>query len=226
MSASIIPTIRGYLSGDDAHQTAGIATITELIAANNPIVRLEQSWFYPQGGGQPSDQGTIGSSTVTHVVYDKDTGVVDHHVNTLDGLVVGEQYPFVIDEILRRRHSALHTAGHLIAAVVNCSHSALTATLGHHWPGESRVEFEGDLELLSANDIPHINSQLADAVRLDLPIKIVSSPDPLSREIEIQGFAPIPCGGTHVRSLAEIGAIVVTGIKKVKQRLRVSYTVN
>jgi alanyl-tRNA synthetase len=212
-------TVKRYLS--DPATTSGTATITEVFAADRPIVRVAETWFHPQGGGQKADRGKIGPMVVTHVAHN--AGDVDHFVSEVSSVRVGDQLVFQIDPDWRRLNAAYHTSGHLIASLVEARFPALRATAGHQWPGEARVEFDGRFgetsEIRSA-----LEEDIQRSLEMSLPIQIIGDPY-LDRAIQIGPYTPIPCGGTHVSSLSEISKIIVESVKKKSGRLRVSYTV-
>jgi len=117
-------------------------------------------------------------------------------------------------------NSAYHTAGHLLANILESQYPALRATKGHHWPGEARVVFEG--ELGDGIDIVSLNSTLASVLAKGLPVQIVGDPFS-SRAIQIGDFQSIPCGGVHIESLDQIQSITVTHLKQGKHPLVVHY---
>ena len=99
-----------------------------------------ETLFHPQGGGQKADRGTIGGRAVTHVAH-ADGGEVNHYLDSTDGLSVGDAVEIAVDAEWRQLNARWHTAGHLIAAVVEKLFPTLQGVAGHHWPGEGRVEF-------------------------------------------------------------------------------------
>jgi alanyl-tRNA synthetase len=211
-------TVKRYLA-DGA--LAGEAEVVELIEGATPIVRLSQTWFHAQGGGQKGDRGTIGHVRVTDVRHGPD-GVVDHHVESLAGLVVGQAYPLRVDADWRSLNSVSHTSGHLIAAVCEQLLPGLIAVNGHHWPAEARVEFAGEgLDRIQAR-IAEIEVSLAGCLAADLPVSICGDPF-TDRAIRIGDLPPVPCGGAHVASLGEIAAIRIRSVKIKGDRARVSY---
>lgn len=211
-------TIKEYLR-DGA--LAGEAKVIELIADPSPVVRLDHSWFHPQGGGQKGDRGRLGPVRVLDVRHGPD-GAVDHHVDSLEGLSVGQTLPFEIDLDWRRDNAVSHSSGHLIAAVCERLFVGFTATSGHHWPGEARVEFVGeDLERIQSR-LGEVEVALADCLAAKLPVDLHGEPL-TDRAIRIGDFAAVPCGGTHVSSLGEIGAISIRSVKIKGGKARVSY---
>jgi Ser-tRNA(Ala) deacylase AlaX len=209
------PAVLRYLY-DDALE--GTAEVVEVIAAERKVVRLRETWFHPQGGGQKADRGTIGAATVVHVACN---GLfVDHVVDDLSGIEPSGRFPFTVDAGWRRLNAAYHTAGHLIGAVVE-AYGGLRAVAGHQWPGEARVEFEGpegDLQRLKAD----LQTDIENALRTCS--KVTAEAGANGRAIRIGLWPPIPCGGTHVRDLSEIGPIDIGAVRRKGPRTRVSYS--
>ncbi|MBI3818888.1 MAG: alanyl-tRNA editing protein [Planctomycetes bacterium] len=188
-------------------------------------VSVDRSPFHPQGGGQKSDRGTIGGATVTHVMHG-DGGNVLHLVEDPPSLHVGDEVDLCVDPVWRKMNSTLHTAGHLIATIVEQRFSPVRAYGAHHWPGEARVEFN----LAGAPiDPARIEAELAVdlATAIDANLLVAVEGDPYTtRAIRIGSYSAIPCGGTHVSYL---GVLVSVSVKKVRQKagtLRISYDLN
>lgn len=202
---------------------SGETTITAILTEERPIVRTAGTWFHAQGGGQKADRGTIGQVEVYNVRHAPE-GEVDHYVNSIAGLKVGATYPFVIDADWRRLNANYHSAGHLLAAVAEQMFVGIHAVNGHHWPGEARVEFEGqDLERVVAR-LEDLEEQINAAIRKGAGIRTLG--DPLhDRKVQIGDFAPLPCGGTHATTTHEIGAIELRSAKVKGGVLRVGYDV-
>ena len=199
------------------------ATITEVHDEERKWVRLDRTIFHPQGGGQRADIGMIGACKVLDVRHGV-TGEVDHFVDRVDDLKVGGLARLVVDPEVRCLHARFHSAGHLIADAAIAVEPDLVAKTGHHWPGQSRVEFEGAVREPQAFAVK-LQDLIAAAIADDLPVTIVWGPN-LERGIRIGGGGLVGCGGTHVASLAELGAV---GIRKIQLKngvVRVSYTVD
>ncbi|MBS1155486.1 MAG: hypothetical protein H6R07_1410 [Proteobacteria bacterium] len=195
------------------------AKILAIICAKTTILRLDRTIFHPQGGGQKADKGLIGSAVVTHVTHNADC--VDHQVESAEGLAVGDTVQIKLDEDWRRLNAVYHTAGHLLAAVVEAIYPGLHAVSGHQWPGEGRVEFSGNTPAtqISAEEI---HARLTADLAQSLSVTIESDPFQ-TRTIRIGDYPAIPCGGTHVGQLGEIASILVTGIKAKSGRIRISF---
>jgi len=196
------------------------ARILDIQAGDSPIIRLDRTIFHPQGGGQKADRGTIGGVAVLSVRHNE--GEVDHVVSSTDGLAVGDSVELVLDEEWRESNSRYHSAGHLIAAIAEECFPGLRADSGHHWPGEARVEFSGNIpeDLEAARAL--IVSKLSESIERELTFD-VDNPENDTRTVRIGSFAAVPCGGTHVKSSGALAGLQVSAMKKKSQKLRVSY---
>jgi alanyl-tRNA synthetase len=211
------PTRLRYLD-DDA--LSGVAEVVEVSDGERKVIRLRETWFHPQGGGQKADRGTIGPAQVLHVARNDD--YVDHQVDDLAGIAVGAELPFAVDADWRRLNAAYHTAGHLIGSLVE-TQGELIAVAGHQWPGEARVEFEGeaaDLEALKRR----LEEDLEQAIARAVPVRTVHAEG--GRAIQIGDWPAIPCGGTHLVSLAGLGPVRIDAVRRKGPRTRVSYSLD
>lgn len=200
---------------------SGEAIIVDIIT-DEMIVRLDGTLFHAQGGGQQSDQGVLGGARVLKATHNGDN--VDHQVSSLDGLRVGDKVNISVDEARRVLNARYHTAGHLLAGVVERAFPGVKALQGHQWPGEARVEFGGDLP-----DKASVENRLQDAINeavvSDMKVAICGNPY-VNRAVQIGDFDAIPCGGTHVSSTSVLGAVHIKGVKVKGDRMKVSYELN
>jgi alanyl-tRNA synthetase len=206
---------------------------------------LNQSLFYPQGGGQPADQGIILGANAAYKVLDvRNVDGEVHHCIIDDGQAI-HQGCFVtmkIDKDRRMINSKYHTAGHLIAGVAEKINPELKAIKGHQFPGEACIEFDGTLSnwddflpKITSTVIEFINKnavvkteQLSpeDATRVvqDLPYELPK--DKALRVCHIAGFAPpLPCGGTHVKKLQDIAGLEIKKCKSKNGKTKIYYEV-
>lgn len=182
---------------------------------------LSETCFHPQGGGQPSDRGYINTSRVLKVVKVGDQ--VYHYVPDSGALQVGNPVHLVVDYEWRLICSKLHSAGHLISALVEDRYAGTKSTGGHHWPGEARVEFEG-LPTNTVVDVAGINLDLDNTVEFDLPVEVCFDQTG-ARSIQIGSFPQVGCGGTHVRTTGELNGVRVLKAKRKGEILRISYDI-
>lgn len=208
-----------YLASSDL---TGDAIVTGLIEGERKVVRLSRTLFHPQGGGQRADAGTIGGVAVLDVRH-AEGGEVDHVVADFGTLKVGESVALTIDAEKRLLHARVHSAGHMIADAAVTVAANLVPKSGHHWPGEGRVEFEG--EVADANAfVVALQAEVDRLVAADLPIAMLGDPNS-SRQIRIGDGAAVGCGGTHVASLAQLEQVTIRKVQQKKGVLRVSYGV-
>jgi misacylated tRNA(Ala) deacylase len=195
------------------------------VAARDDAVALDRTAFYPTGGGQPHDTGVLADSRVVDVRKEGD--LVWH---TLDGPVPAEgaQVQGEIDWARRHELMRTHTALHVLCGVIwNRWGKAVTG--GNMEPLEARMDFEFDP--LPEGFGAEVEALVNDELRADRPIEVSFLPrsDALQDEdlirtkvnlipesvteirvVDIVGLDKQADGGTHVRSTAEVGRIVVT----------------
>jgi misacylated tRNA(Ala) deacylase len=221
------------------------ATVT---AAADDHVILDGTYFYPGGGGQPSDHGTLSwaGGEVRVVEARKNHGDVRHHV--ADGTpslpATGTTVVGRIDADRRDRLTRLHTAQHVLSRVALDEFGAATVdnglTVDGGWVGVENADLDDDdvatIERLSnaAIDRDHPvhkterpREVVADAVpagraRIDA---IPDHVDPM-RVVEIDGLDVCPCGGTHVDRLGEIGTVRITASTAVDGVERIEFDVS
>ena len=218
---------------------------TVLSMKNGKYVTLDQTIFYPRGGGQPHDMGKIiKGDEVFNVVYvGKFSGEISHEVDHA-GLQVGDNVYCVLNWERRYKLMRSHTAAHVLAALLNKGTGAL---ITGNQLGEDRVRFDFSLEKF---DIVLLESYLAKANELfgtDVPVKwyelsreeamkipgvvkmaAAFPPDlPALRIVEIVGVDRQADGGTHVRNLKEVGKVeLVKTENKGKNNRRIYFKLN
>ncbi len=210
-----------------------VTTFTDAVeSATDEYIVLDGTYFYPEGGGQPADRGSLhwddGAADVVDV--QKEHGDVRHYVENVDGRLPeeGEEVKGQIDEERRTKLRRMHTAQHVVSKVVLDLFDAQTAGNQIH-PDRSRIDFEpADFE---ENEVHAIESRANAVLDQDLPVTkaemaraeaekqtpdgrglldlIPDHVDPL-RMVRIGAFDLCPCGGTHVDHLAEVGRIRIT----------------
>ena len=194
-------------------------------------VVLDRTFFYPAGGGQPCDRGTLrvaGADPLVIVDVVKSGPSVVHRLargtNRPAGLRLGAEVEGVLDWARRHRHMRLHTAQHLVSAVVfertglRTRHATLagsggTIDLEGPWPADrawsdvlDRVaEAVERPRPVAVEFVPRADWERAPAARSGM-VPLPAGVDPV-RVIVIEGFDRCPCGGTHARSTGEIGPV-------------------
>jgi Ser-tRNA(Ala) deacylase AlaX len=218
---------------------------TVISVKNGKYVILDQTIFYPKGGGQPHDTGKlIKGNDVYNVVYvGKFSGEISHEVDHA-GLQAGDEVCCVLNWDRRYKLMRSHTAAHLFASLLNQGTGALTT--GNQLE-EDHVRFDFSLakfdrELLEeyvaeanklfCTDVPVKWYELPKEEALKIPgvVKMAKAfpPDlPFLRIVEIVGYDRQADGGTHVRNLREVGKIVLIKTEnKGKSNRRVYFKLN
>ena len=207
-------TLRLFFHSDDLKANVEVLDCTP--QENEFAVVLRATLFHPQGGGQPFDTGWIGESQVLRVVQDP-----DRIIHFVDRPIKPDMTQIRIDEQRRRFNSRMHSAGHLIGHFVQAL--GWMPVKAHHWPGEGRVQFK-PLESAKEMDAEMIQHGIEQWVAHDLP-RLTSMREG-AREI---GFGELPaygCGGTHVRSLKDLGTVTIASLSMKKGMLSVHYSVD
>ncbi len=213
----------------DAYLKTFDATVTRIDAENNAVY-LGQSAFYPGGGGQPSDLGTLTHEGTTYSVVKM--GRDGAHI--LDGESLPPEGATVSGEIdWARRHKLMrtHTAMHILCGVVFRDYGA-SVTGGNMEPLKGRMDFEFErmqkelvaeieakinAEVAAARDI-RVNTlprdeamQIPDLIRT----KINLLPEHITeiRTVEIIGLDLQADGGTHVANTREVGKLSIPQYK-------------
>lgn len=187
------------------------------------IVVLDDTIFHPQGGGQPADTGTIRSEQgclhVTHVKRRED-GAIEHAGQILEGsLQVGETVSCAIDQEKRILYTRLHSAGHLIDVALEQLNIHWKPGKGYHFPDGPYVEYQTE-EVPDTNLAERLEGILQELISQDIPTEVnLSAP----QRVVTLGHKAIPCGGTHVNSLAELGTITIRGIKHKGDTVKIRY---
>lgn len=201
-------------------------TRTEVVAtsAEPAGIAVREGVVHPKGGGQPDDVVTVDGSPAS-VSKDAD-GVVWLHPES--GVAQeGSEVDVAIDPDVRRRHAALHSAGHLLDACVTplgyrnvgLSHAPGQAFLLYDLDGGSLPEGEDEkaalVERVLERAREHVAAGLAYSAEVD---------DEGVRRVSIETLQTDPCGGTHVRSTADLAGIAITRVRTKKGQLKLSYT--
>jgi len=225
---------------DDSYLRSCDARVVALTEQGGVV--LDRTVFYATSGGQPGDTGTLTTSAgvavpiATAVYTDAAKSEIAHvPAPNSPALKVGDAVTAAVDWDKRYARMRMHTALHLLSAVL-----PYAVTGGSVGETESRLDFDIPEAGLDKDDITaKVNAMIggnaavssrwiSDAELEANPglIKTMSVKPPMGtgcvRLIEIAGLDLQPCGGTHVRSTAEIGKVQVTQIeKKGKQNRRV-----
>lgn len=191
---------------------------------------LDQTVFYPQGGGQPADRGIIKNQEAIFSVQNvsNENGTIYHKGIFQTGSFKPSTVVEVdVDPQVRVLHNKNHTAGHLIDYSLAQLGYSLISGKAYHYPQGPYVEYNGTLEQSERAELQlSLEKVVNELVQQHLPVIItILENNPNKRAMFVRGYAPILCGGTHVINTKDIGYITIRKIKNEKGNLRVSYAV-
>jgi len=208
-------------------------TASGLDASGRPWAVTADTVFYPEGGGQPGDRGSLAGVAVEDVQR-RDTEIV----HTLATPVAPGPATLRLDWSRRFDHMQQHTAQHLLTAIARGRFGWAT-TAFHLGPETSDVEL--DVARLEREDLERLEDAVAAEVRAArpvtarrvspaeaeaLPVRSRGLPEGHEGEIrlvEIAGVDLNTCGGTHVRSTAELQAVSLVGTERLRGGTRVFF---
>jgi misacylated tRNA(Ala) deacylase len=219
------------------------ATVTDVVEGVGMV--LDRTAFYPGGGGQPADTGTLstpnGEITVTGMKR-IDGKIVHLLAENATFPTSGAKVQGAIDWDIRYRLMRTHTAMHVLCGVVWKDFGA-QVTGGNMGPERARMDFE--LEDLSEERVQHIEGRCNDIIAegrdvswktlpreeaFQIPdlirTKINLLPEHITevRIVEIDGLDIQADGGTHVKNTSEIGGLKIVGTRskgKANKRLEI-----
>ena len=209
-----------------------------VVAVHANAVELDRTVFYPLGGGQAGDTGTIGPWRVLDTRKGEAADAVLHLLDPEAKPEVGMKLAISIDWERRHRLMRLHTALHLLGAVVKAP-----VTGGRIGDDKAHLDFDIDMDKLAKDEIEERLNALTQAAHITCfywitdaeldarpeLVRTMSVAPPRGegrvRLLEIPGVDLQACGGTHVKSTAEIGRLAVARIRSEgKRNKRVTLT--
>ena len=218
-------------------------TSAQILSVTSSGFVADRSVFYCAGGGQPGDQGVVlwrgGAAKIIDTIKGDPPESIIHVLAPGDlPPPIGAEVALEIDWERRHRHMRMHTALHLLCAVV--PGQVTGGQIGHE---RSRLDFNVPTESLDRGEI---EARLTELIKADLPVTILSiTEDELVHRPELVRTAAVkppigqglvrmvkiadvdyqPCGGTHVATTGEVGNIAVTKIEsKGRQNRRIVLT--
>src|SRR5258708_3579127 len=191
-------------------------------------VYLDRTAFYPTSGGQPFDTGTMDGASVIDVI-DQEERVA--HI--LDAALSPGEITAQIDWQRRFDHMQQHTGQHLLSAVLE--ELFQIPTISFHLGAETSTIDLG-ASSLSLRQMEQAEERCAETVSESRPVTITfdeASADldlrkatertGTLRVVSIQGIDRSACGGTHVRSTAEIGSVLLRKTEKIRGNIRLEF---
>jgi misacylated tRNA(Ala) deacylase len=207
-------------------------------------VILGRTAFYPGGGGQPADKGSLGIGPVRADVVDarRESGNVVHVLDTAIPATV-QDLKGTLDWQRRYAHMRYHTALHVLSGVIWHNFRAKVtggqmrtdrARMDFSFPGEWTTDVVGEIERLTnealAENRPvkvyelEREEALADPDLIRTQVNLVPERVKRIRIVEIEGLDTQADGGTHVANTREVGEMGITGHKsKGRQNKRIEF---
>jgi len=202
-------------------------------------VVLDRTVFYPMGGGQPGDTGTLswpgGVLAIVDTRYGEGGSIL--HITEAGSAVPaeGEAVRAAVDWDRRYRHMRMHTALHLLGAVLRYG-----VTGGNIGADRSRLDFDMedtvDKDAVTAAMQALVGENHTVSCRWITDQELEAQPELVRtmsvqppkgaghvRLLEIEGVDLQPCGGTHLKSTAEVGSVRVSKVEKKGKRNRRVY---
>lgn len=203
---------------DDPYRTA--LDDVRITSVDGDVVTVDRTIFYAFSGGQESDCGAIGGHLVT--VASK----IDGHdiAYTIPGhpFVAGDVTAMRIDWARRYKLMRLHFAAELVLELMYRRFAGIEKIGAHIAEDKSRIDFVWPESLSAA--LPEVAAEVNALVDRDLAIASAFSDETTQRRYwQIEGFAKVPCGGTHLRRTSEVGHVRLKrdNIGKGKQRVNI-----
>ena len=236
-----VPLTRlGYYQ--DPYQTRLQTEVVDVLAEGELTqVYLADTIFFPQGGGQPSDQGVI-KGLLGRASVEKTTmqdGVVCHWAKVDDELYPDDEVTCELDWERRHWYMRIHTAGHLVHDALMSLVEGLIPQRGEHGDNPY-LKYKGTvddanlpqkLEALSNQLIAENRAVMTEEATLEELKKRTKFVPPNLPEgkplriLQIAGFDAMPDGGVHVKTLGEIGRVSITSMRAKKGSTTIKYTV-
>ncbi|HEY4307137.1 MAG TPA: DHHA1 domain-containing protein [Gemmatimonadaceae bacterium] len=212
----------------DAYRREFNATVVAR-GENDTRIHLDETAFYPTSGGQPHDLGTLNGVAIVDVI---DEGERIVHV-LASALPAGDAVSGKVD--WKRRYDLMqqHTGQHLLSAVFEDLFGFKTVSV-HFGADSATLDLDGDLvshqQLLAVE--ARANAIVAEARPVNVTfedaqsatgLRKASDRDGTLRIVSIAGVDRSACGGTHVRTTAEIGAVLLRSNEKIRKSTRVEF---
>jgi alanyl-tRNA synthetase len=193
-------------------------------------VVLDQTAFYPTGGGQPNDTGRLDDIEVSDVI-ETDDGTIFHVVKQSGRFAEGQTIEASVDHKRRLDHLQQHSGQHILSQAFIEACNAETRSF-HMSAQTSTIDIEmqtpTDECMRKAEEIANavifenrpMRVHLVDeAGAAKLPLRKESAVSGLIRVIEVADFDWSPCGGTHAKQTGQIGLIAIKSFERVKSNL-------
>ncbi len=213
---------------ENVYQSTFVATVTK---SEEDYIVLSETAFYPTGGGQPCDTGTINGKIVSNV--EEVNGEIRHYIN--DSIPVGSKVEGIIDWERRFDHMQQHAGQHMLTAAFVELYGYETTSF--HL-GSEKVTIDLNVENVSSQELEKVE-QLTNQIILEqreIETKWVSKEEvnqyPLRKTLSVEEnirLVIIPefdyngCGGTHPQNTGEVQVLSILGTERQKKKTRIEF---
>lgn len=204
---------------EDPYRTTATTTIATAIG---DTVTVAETLFYAESGGQESDRGTIGGHEVLEAR--KDGTEISYRLPPEHGLAVGQAVDIEIDWERRYRLMRLHFAAEVVLELVYRDYGPVEKTGAHIAEDKARIDFAWDGSISPI--LPELQTRAQAIFDANQPITSAYSDRAAERRYwQIDGFAQVPCAGTHLKRTGEVGTIKLKRRNPGKGRERIEIAV-
>ncbi|MBP2628105.1 MAG: serine-tRNA(Ala) deacylase AlaX [Firmicutes bacterium] len=199
--------------------------LTELTAkvtsVTKELVTVDRTIAYGFSGGQESDYGTINENSI--ITADKQGKQIIYTLAESHNLQVGDRVIMRIDWDRRYKIMRLHFAAELVLELVNQNFNKPEKIGAHIGQDKARVDFVWQGNISQIFEL--LERELKGIIDSDVPIESeFSDEENEARYWEIENFAKVSCGGTHIKRTGEVGQLVLkrNNIGKGKERIEIT----
>lgn len=219
----------------DAYLTTFTARIIERLTHDGrPAVVLDQTAFYPTGGGQPHDTGALNDVPVVNVI-ERESSTDGAIIHVLAADIAAEQVNGALDWTRRFDHMQQHTGQHILSQAF--VRAAQAATVGFHLgtdivtidlnradlPADVIEQVEDMANQIVFQDRP-VSARFVTAQELDhIPLRKPPKVEHNIRVVQVEGFDWSACGGTHVAHTGQLGLIKIIKVERRGNEARVEF---
>ncbi|HEV8486018.1 MAG TPA: DHHA1 domain-containing protein [Blastocatellia bacterium] len=227
------PTERLYFNDSNLLEFSAVVVGVVPSERGDQVV-LDQTAFYPTGGGQPNDIGKLNSAEVVDVFEDQ-AGAIVHLVKETSVFTAGQRVDGIVGRARRLDHLQQHSGQHILSQAFVQACGAETRSF-HLGALTSTIDI--DLQL-PTDDLMRAAEDIANAVVLEdrpmrihlvneeeaarLPLRKESAVQGTIRVIEVENFDWSPCGGTHAARTGQIGMIAIRSYERARKMTRVEF---
>lgn len=191
---------------------------TVVTSVNGNVITLQETIAYAFAGGQQSDDGVINNYNILQAV--KDGKEIYYTIDGDHSLQINDEVALSIDWPKRYKIMKLHFAAEIILELVNQHFNHPTKIGANITSEKARIDFLWENNISTM--FPVLEAHAKALIEANKPIESAFSNEVDEiRYWKIEGFGQVPCGGTHIRSTGEIGALRLKRDRQGKSKERI-----